>query len=56
MSGIDGSRRPVLIIVGVWVVLVWLALFSRHLLTVDETRYIGVAWEMWLRGDPWCLT
>lgn len=29
--------------------LVWLA--CRPLLPVDETRYVSVAWEMWLRGD-----
>ncbi len=27
------------------------ALLSRPLTPVDETRYVGVAWEMWLRGD-----
>lgn len=26
-------------------------LFTRPLSPVDETRYVGVAWEMWLRGD-----
>jgi 4-amino-4-deoxy-L-arabinose transferase-like glycosyltransferase len=26
-------------------------LASRPLLPVDETRYLSVAWEMWLRGD-----
>jgi 4-amino-4-deoxy-L-arabinose transferase-like glycosyltransferase len=26
-------------------------LLSRPLLPVDETRYLSVAWEMWLRGD-----
>ena len=33
-----------------------LQLWLRPLLPVDETRYIGVAWEMWQRGDllvPW---
>ncbi len=39
---------------------VWLAvllglallnLWARPLLPIDETRYVGVAWEMWLRGD-----
>ena len=25
--------------------------FARPLLPIDETRYIGVAWEMWVRGD-----
>ena len=29
--------------------LLWLA--CRPLLPVDETRYVSVAWEMWLRGD-----
>lgn len=29
---------------------IW-GLFARPLLPIDETRYIGVAWEMWLRGD-----
>ena len=28
-----------------------LMLVSRPLLPVDETRYLSVAWEMWLRGD-----
>ncbi|HED16067.1 MAG TPA: glycosyltransferase family 39 protein [Gammaproteobacteria bacterium] len=27
------------------------SLWARPLLPVDETRYISVAWEMWLRGD-----
>jgi 4-amino-4-deoxy-L-arabinose transferase-like glycosyltransferase len=27
------------------------ALLTRPLLPVDETRYAGVAWEMWQRGD-----
>lgn len=27
------------------------AIVSRPLTPIDETRYIGVAWEMWLRGD-----
>ena len=33
-----------------------LQLWLRPLLPVDETRYIGVAWEMWQRGEflvPW---
>ncbi|RRQ22315.1 ArnT family glycosyltransferase [Thiohalobacter thiocyanaticus] len=28
-----------------------LVLWLRPLLPVDETRYVAVAWEMWLRGD-----
>jgi len=27
------------------------ALSARSALPLDETRYLGVAWEMWLRGD-----
>ena len=27
------------------------ALIARPLTPIDETRYVGVAWEMWLRGD-----
>ena len=37
--------------VTVWLVLVASTLFFRPLLPVDETRYVAVAWEMWLRGD-----
>ena len=39
-----------------WLALLLLSLVLRPLLPVDETRYIGVAWEMWQRGDflvPW---
>jgi len=31
--------------------LVALALVTRPLLPIDETRYLSVAWEMWNRGD-----
>lgn len=34
-----------------WFVLVATALWRRPLWPVDETRYLSVAWEMWLRGD-----
>ncbi len=27
------------------------ALYIRPLMPIDETRYVAVAWEMWLRGD-----
>jgi len=43
-------------LLGSWLLLVAVALWSRPLLPVDETRYLSVAWEMWLRGDflvPW---
>jgi 4-amino-4-deoxy-L-arabinose transferase-like glycosyltransferase len=35
----------------VWLVLLGVALATRPLLPVDETRYLSVAWEMWQRGD-----
>lgn len=47
---------------GIWTVLVGLALVlaamvaMRPLLPIDETRYLSVAWEMWLSGDPVHLT
>lgn len=35
----------------IWAILVSVALYTRPLLPVDETRYAAVAWEMWLRSD-----
>lgn len=34
-----------------WALMVGFSLVLRPLLPVDETRYVSVAWEMWLRGD-----
>lgn len=34
-----------------WLALLLTALWVRPLMPVDETRYVSVAWEMWLRGD-----
>ncbi len=31
-----------------WIVVTAIALFSRPLMPIDETRYLSVAWEMWL--------
>ena len=36
---------------GAWALLVGVALALRPILPIDETRYVSVAWEMWLRGD-----
>lgn len=36
---------------GLTVAIVAVALIIRPLLPVDETRYLAVAWEMWVRGD-----
>jgi 4-amino-4-deoxy-L-arabinose transferase-like glycosyltransferase len=41
----------VLVWSGLWLVLVAVALATRPLLPVDETRYLAVAWEMWRDGD-----
>ena len=34
-----------------WASLVLAALFMRPILPIDETRYLSVAWDMWLRED-----
>ena len=33
------------------VLLTAVAILARPITPLDETRYVGVAWEMWLRGD-----
>ena len=38
-------------LIGLWLLILLTALFTRPLLPVDETRYASVAWEMWSRGD-----
>jgi 4-amino-4-deoxy-L-arabinose transferase-like glycosyltransferase len=43
-------------LLALWLVLVVISLFSRSYIPIDETRYVTVAWNMWLRGDylvPW---
>lgn len=34
-----------------WLFLIGMNLAVRPIMPVDETRYLSVAWEMWLRGD-----
>jgi len=34
-----------------WALLVITGISARTLIPLDETRYVGVAWEMWQRGD-----
>lgn len=49
------KSQPMLLFV-FWLVLVVIALFGRSYIPIDETRYVTVAWNMWLRGDylvPW---
>jgi len=43
------TRWPELLLAAT--VLAVIQLWLRPLLPVDETRYLSVAWEMWLRGD-----
>ncbi len=47
----DYSRLTPLVWGILWAALVAAALSIRPILPVDETRYVTVAWEMWLRGD-----
>jgi len=44
-------KSPVVYWLGLWAVLAAVTLLTRPLLPVDETRYLAVAWEMWLRQD-----
>ena len=36
---------------GLWAVVMAAALLTRPLMPMDETRYLAVAWDMWLSGD-----
>jgi 4-amino-4-deoxy-L-arabinose transferase-like glycosyltransferase len=45
------ARPAVWPLLAAWALLLVTALLTRPLLPVDETRYVGVAWEMWTRGD-----
>ena len=42
--------RPVLL-TAAWALLFGAAVALRPILPIDETRYVSVAWEMWVRGD-----
>ncbi|MGH8674162.1 MAG: ArnT family glycosyltransferase, partial [Burkholderiales bacterium] len=39
------------IFLAAWAALAVASIWLRPLWPVDETRYVSVAWEMWLRGD-----
>ncbi len=50
------TTRTVLLLTGLWLLLIGTSFATRSYFPVDETRYVSVAWEMWLRGDylvPW---
>ena len=52
MSLVPALRQaPIGVAAVLWLVVVAVALASRPVLPVDETRYLAVAWEMWSRGD-----
>lgn len=38
-------------LLGVWITILFVSLCTRYYLPIDETRYVTVAWNMWLRGD-----
>ncbi|MBT3361659.1 MAG: glycosyltransferase family 39 protein [Rhodospirillales bacterium] len=45
------AERSTLLWIGLWLGVVAAALIARPLMPMDETRYLAVAWEMWLGGD-----
>jgi 4-amino-4-deoxy-L-arabinose transferase-like glycosyltransferase len=45
------GRKQLLLSVLLVVALATLAILTRPLTPIDETRYVSAAWEMWLRGD-----
>ena len=50
-KGISSERSMLLLALGLLALLTGVAIFARPMTPIDETRYISVAWEMWLRGD-----
>lgn len=53
MEDISGTRGrgAFLASIGLLALLAWVAMVTRPLTPIDETRYVSVAWEMWQRGD-----
>jgi len=52
MQNPDSSGRGLLLLsLLLLAALTVVALLTRPLIPVDETRYVSAAWEMWLRGD-----
>ncbi len=50
LSGENG-RGALIASLALLVLLAAVALATRPYVPIDETRYVSVAWEMWLRGD-----
>ncbi|HUX31880.1 MAG TPA: glycosyltransferase family 39 protein [Thiobacillus sp.] len=51
MQNPDSSGRGLLLSLLLLAALTAVALLTRPLIPIDETRYVSAAWEMWLRGD-----
>ena len=51
LNDIHEDFRTIPALLAVPLLMTAVALLTRPLLPVDETRYVGVAWEMWARGD-----
>jgi len=45
------SFRHSIALISLWFFLVVVSLLSRYYIPIDETRYVTVAWNMWIRGD-----
>lgn len=50
-SGVRSERGVLILALAMLAILTVVAFVARPMTPIDETRYIGVAWEMWLRGD-----
>lgn len=50
-SNARNDQAMLLIAMAMLLLLTAVAMIARPITPVDETRYVGVAWEMWLRGD-----
>ena len=51
MRNPDSSGHGLLLSLLLLAALTAVALLTRPLIPIDETRYVSAAWEMWLRGD-----
>lgn len=51
MQNPDSAGRGLLLSLLLLAALTAVALLTRPLIPIDETRYVSAAWEMWLRGD-----
>ena len=52
----DVLKRTGWLLLAFWLLLVFASVPTRSFIPIDETRYVTVAWNMWLRGDylvPW---